>query len=95
MKPKAVVKIAADVLMTLALLFLMGYPFWGDVAHEWAGAGMFLLFLLHHGQGDVIVRGEGTELVSGARTADGVRLDAGGVAVVRVERAAGLEVAPA
>ena len=35
--------------MTLALLFLMGYQLWGDVAHEWAGAGMFLLFLLHHG----------------------------------------------
>ena len=59
------------------------------------GATADYLFLLHHGQGDVIVRGEGTELVSGARTADGVRLDAGGVAVVRVERAAGLEVAPA
>ena len=48
MKPKALVKILLDVLMTLALLFLMGYPFWGDVAHEWAGAGMFLLFILHH-----------------------------------------------
>ena len=48
MRPKAVIKIAVDVFMTLALLFLMGYAFWGDVAHEWAGAGMFLLFLLHH-----------------------------------------------
>ena len=48
MKPKAVCKIIIDVLMTLALLFLMGYQFWGDAAHEWAGAGMFLLFLLHH-----------------------------------------------
>ncbi|HBV53029.1 MAG TPA: hypothetical protein DEF06_12135 [Clostridiales bacterium] len=37
-----------DILMTLALLFLMGYQFWGDIAHEWAGAGMFLLFILHH-----------------------------------------------
>src|SRR5699024_5019488 len=34
--------------MTLALLFLMGYQFWGNVAHEWVGAGMFLLFILHH-----------------------------------------------
>lgn len=34
--------------MTLGLLFLMGYQFWGDPAHEWAGAGMFLLLLLHH-----------------------------------------------
>lgn len=48
MKPKAAVKIAVDILMTLALLFLMGYQFWGDVAHEWVGAGMFLLFIVHH-----------------------------------------------
>ena len=48
MKPKAIIKIAIDALMSLGLLFLMGYQFWGDVAHEWAGAGMFLLFILHH-----------------------------------------------
>ena len=48
MKAKAIVKMAVDVLMTLILLFLMGYQFWGDVAHEWAGAGMFVLFLAHH-----------------------------------------------
>lgn len=48
MKPKAAFKIAVDVLMTFGLLFLMGYQFWGDIAHEWAGAGMFLLFIAHH-----------------------------------------------
>lgn len=48
MKPKAILKIAIDVLMTLNLLFLMGYQFWGEIAHEWAGAGMFLLFVIHH-----------------------------------------------
>lgn len=48
MKPTAAVRITVDVLMTLGLLFLMGYQFWGDAAHEWAGAGMFLLFILHH-----------------------------------------------
>ena len=48
MKPKAAFKIVTDLLMTLGLLFLMGYQFWGDVAHEWAGAGMFLLFIAHH-----------------------------------------------
>lgn len=48
MKPKAIIKIVIDVLMTLGLLFLLGYQFWGDAAHEWAGAGMFLLFILHH-----------------------------------------------
>lgn len=48
MKAKAQLKIVIDVLMTLALLFLMGYQFWGDVAHEWVGAGMFVLFIVHH-----------------------------------------------
>ena len=48
MKAKARLKIVIDALMTLALLFLMGYQFWGDVAHEWAGAGMFVLFIVHH-----------------------------------------------
>lgn len=48
MKPKITAKIIIDILMSLALLFLMGYQLWGDVAHEWAGAGMFLLFIVHH-----------------------------------------------
>lgn len=48
MKAKVRLKIILDVLMTLALLFLMGYQFWGDVAHEWVGAGMFVLFIVHH-----------------------------------------------
>lgn len=48
MKPKAIIKLAVDVLMTLALLFLMGYHFWGEILHEWVGAGMFLLFIAHH-----------------------------------------------
>ena len=48
MNAKAKLKIVLDVAMTLALLFLMGYPWWGDVAHEWAGAGMFTLFIAHH-----------------------------------------------
>lgn len=48
MKPKAIIKLSVDILMTLALLFLMGYQFWGEAAHEWIGAGMFLLFIAHH-----------------------------------------------
>ena len=48
MKRSAIVKVVADVLMTLFLLFLMGYQLWGEVAHEWAGAGMLVLFLAHH-----------------------------------------------
>ena len=37
MKAKTIVKLAVDFLMTISLLLLMGYQFWGDVAHEWAG----------------------------------------------------------
>lgn len=48
MKPKVITKLAIDVLMTLALLILMGYHFWGEILHEWVGAGMLLLFIAHH-----------------------------------------------
>lgn len=45
---KATIKTAIDILMTAALLFLMGYQFWGEEAHEWVGAGIFVLFIAHH-----------------------------------------------
>lgn len=48
MKPKQTVKVCVDAAMTLGLLFLMGYHLWGDTAHEWVGAGIFVLFILHH-----------------------------------------------
>lgn len=48
MKPASIAKRITDVLMTLLLLLLMGYQLWGEAAHEWAGAGMFLLFFAHH-----------------------------------------------
>ncbi len=41
-------KRTVDVMMTAALLFLMGYQFWGEKAHEWVGAGIFVLFVAHH-----------------------------------------------
>ncbi len=47
-KPKQNVKVCVDIAMTLGLLFLMGYHLWGDTVHEWAGAGIFVLFLCHH-----------------------------------------------
>ena len=47
MKPTAIAKRTVDVLMTLALLFLMGYQLWGRAAHEWARAGMILLVLAY------------------------------------------------
>ena len=37
-----------DIFMTIALMLLMGYQFWGETAHEWFGAAMFILYILHH-----------------------------------------------
>lgn len=48
MNDKAVGKFVVDVMMTLALLLTMGYQFWGEAPHEWIGAGMFVLFIVHH-----------------------------------------------
>ena len=48
MSGKAKRKISVDILMTILLLFLNGYPFWGEVAHEWAGAGLLVLFIIHN-----------------------------------------------
>ena len=48
MKAKTIVRLSVDFLMTIFLLLLMGYQFWGETAHEWVGAGMFLLFITHH-----------------------------------------------
>lgn len=48
MRPKAKVKIAVDISMTIALLLLMAYEMVGQAAHEWIGIGMLLLFILHH-----------------------------------------------
>lgn len=48
MSKKAICRILVDLLMTVALLFLMTYNMLGDAFHEWVGAGMLMLFLLHH-----------------------------------------------
>lgn len=40
MKPKMIVKIAVDIVMTIALLLLMTYELIGQEAHEWIGIGM-------------------------------------------------------
>lgn len=48
MKPKVKLKIVIDILMTLGLLFVSGYQLWGEGAHEWVGAILFVLFLAHH-----------------------------------------------
>lgn len=38
MKPKFIVKISVDALMSLAVLFVTGNHLWGELAHEWVGA---------------------------------------------------------
>lgn len=48
MKPKMIIKIITDIAMTAALLLLMTYGLIGEAAHEWIGASMFVLFILHH-----------------------------------------------
>ena len=48
MKPKQIIKIVIDILMTAVLLLLMAYSLVGEAAHEWLGIGMFVLFILHH-----------------------------------------------
>lgn len=45
---KGRIKIAADVLMAAGMIFLSGYHLWGDAVHEWVGAGIFALFIVHH-----------------------------------------------
>lgn len=42
------VKILIDVLMTLLLFAVMAYPITGEMIHKQLGAGMFVLFFLHH-----------------------------------------------
>lgn len=48
MKPKMILKIIADIALTAALLLLMTYELIGEAAHEWIGAAIIVLFILHH-----------------------------------------------
>ncbi|HJD22181.1 MAG TPA: DUF4405 domain-containing protein [Candidatus Gemmiger faecigallinarum] len=41
-------RMAVDLAMTVLLLLLMARQITGDDAHEWLGAAMFVLWLLHH-----------------------------------------------
>lgn len=48
MKPKMIGKITVDLGMTILLMLLMAFELIGRTAHEWIGAGMFVLFIVHH-----------------------------------------------
>ena len=41
-------KMGIDLIMTVLLFCQMAYMLIGETAHEWLGAAMFLLFILHH-----------------------------------------------
>lgn len=48
MRPKMIGKITVDLGMTILLMLLMAFELIGRTAHEWIGAGMFVLFIVHH-----------------------------------------------
>ena len=48
MQPKMVGKIIVDLGMTILLMLLMAFELIGRTAHECIGAGMFVLFIVHH-----------------------------------------------
>ena len=48
MNLKMKIKVIIDFLMTILLLWLMAFQITGQEFHEWFGAGMLVLFLLHN-----------------------------------------------
>ncbi|MFZ7101409.1 MAG: DUF4405 domain-containing protein [Peptococcaceae bacterium] len=48
MKPKAMLKVLVDIVMTAMILMQMAYHFTDNKIHEWMGATLFVLFILHH-----------------------------------------------
>lgn len=48
MPEKRTARVVVDLGMTVLLLLLMAYSLIGEEAHEWLGAAMLLLFVLHH-----------------------------------------------
>lgn len=48
MNPKMSSRMLTDFAMTVLLLCQMAYMLVGESAHEWMGAAMFVIFLIHH-----------------------------------------------
>lgn len=48
MKPKMMLKMGIDLVMTVLLLCQMAYMLVGETVHEYLGTAMFVLFILHH-----------------------------------------------
>lgn len=65
MKPKQILKISIDIIMTVLFLVLMAYHITGNSLHEWLGMMLFLLFILHH----ILNRKWGSSLLKGRYSA--------------------------
>lgn len=48
MKPKQIIKVSIDIVMTVLFMILMAYHITGNALHEWLGTLLFVLFILHH-----------------------------------------------
>lgn len=48
MKPKMMLRVCIDLIMTILLLVLMGRQISGESAHEWLGALLFVLWIIYH-----------------------------------------------
>jgi len=48
LKPETISRLVIDLCMTILLLVQMGLHFWAEAAHEWIGAGLYVLFITHH-----------------------------------------------
>lgn len=48
MKSKTIIKVIVDIIMTALFFALMAYHITGNRLHEWLGAALFTLFIIHH-----------------------------------------------
>lgn len=48
MKPKVIINVACNIMMTIFLILLMSYSLIGESTHEILGISIFVLFILHH-----------------------------------------------
>jgi cytochrome b561 len=48
MTPKLAIRLIIDLVMTILILFALAYRITGDVAHEWIGISVAVLFIVHN-----------------------------------------------
>ncbi|WP_052421273.1 DUF4405 domain-containing protein [Paenibacillus sp. FSL R7-0273] len=47
-KPKMIIRLSIDTLMTVLFIIMMAYRLTGNTAHEWTGMTLFTLFIIHN-----------------------------------------------